>query len=46
MDDILISLTIGRTALLALGLLLPLVTGAGMVMAILMRMMRGSGCGG
>lgn len=49
MDDILISLTIGRTALLILGLLLLFAMGAGVAMALLMRrrmmgMMRGGGC--
>lgn len=49
MDDIHIGPTIGRTALLILGLLLLLLAGAGVAMAILMRhrtmgMMRGGGC--
>ncbi len=48
MDDILISLTIGRTVLLILGLLLLFAVGAGVVMAFMMRrrmkcMTRGGG---
>ena len=51
MDDVLISLTIGRAALIVLGLLLLLAVGAGLAMATLMRrrmmqVMRGRACCG
>ena len=51
MDDLLIRLAIGRTALIVLGLLLLLAVGAGLAMAILtrrrmMQMMRGMSCCG
>ena len=48
MDDILISLTIGRTSLLILGMLFLFAVGAGVVMVLLMRrrMMKGMTHGG
>lgn len=49
MDDVIFSLSIGRSTLLGIGLVLLFMTGAGIVMAFFLRrrmmsMMRGGGC--